>query len=62
MEQNHSSIVRLQMVQNASAMLQTAYWPPVKQRIEIKMLDFVFKALHGLAPTYLCDVIILPGH
>ncbi len=62
---------RLQMVQNAAARLLTGsrkfdrispiltslHWLPVKQRIEFKILVFVFKALHGLAPTYLSDLL-----
>ncbi len=68
---NQSSISRLQMVQNAAARLLTGsrkfyrispiltslHWLPVKLRIEFKILVFVFKALHGLAPTYLSDIL-----
>ncbi len=68
---NQSSISRLQMVQNAAARLLTdsrkfdrispiltsLHWLPVKLRIELKILVFVFKALHGLAPTYLSDIL-----
>ncbi len=66
---NQSSIGCLQMVQNAAARLLTGshkfdhispiltslHWLPVKQRIELKKL--VFKALHGLAPAYLSDLL-----
>ncbi len=68
---NQSSIGRLQMVQNAAARLLTGsckfdrispiltslHWLPVKQRIEFKIVVFVFKALRGLAPTYLSDLL-----
>ncbi len=68
---NLSSIGRLQMVQNTAARLLTGsrkfdhispiltslHWLPVKQRIEFKMLVFVFKALHGLAPANLSDLL-----
>ncbi len=68
---NQSSISRHQIVQNAVARLLTGsrkfdrispiltslHWLPVKLRIEFKILDFVFKALHGLAPTYLSDIL-----
>ncbi len=59
------------MVQNAAAHLLTGtrkrehitpnlvhlHWPPVHFRIDFKILILVFKALHGLAPTYLSDLI-----
>ncbi len=59
------------MVQNAAARLLTTsrvfdhisliltslHWLPVKQRIEFKILVLVFKALHGLAPAYLFDLL-----
>ncbi len=68
---NQSSIGRLQMVQNAAARLLTGshkfdrispiltslHWLPVEQRIEFKIVVFVFKALRGLAPTYLSDLL-----
>ena len=30
---------------------------PVKTRIEFKILLITFKAIHGLAPKYLCDLL-----
>lgn len=55
------------MVQNAAARLLTGsgkydhitpmHWLQVKLRIEFKILVFVFKALHGLAPKYLSDIL-----
>lgn len=61
---------RLQMVQNASARLLTGtckfdhitpvlkalHWLPISFRINYKILLFVFKSLHGLAP-YIADLI-----
>ncbi len=38
-----------------SPILTSLHWLPVKQRFEFKILVFVFKALHGLAPAYLTD-------
>ena len=66
-----SSISRLQIVQNAAARLITGtrkrqhitpalirlHWLPVRFRIVFKTLLFVFKALNGLAPSYLSDLI-----
>ena len=66
-----SSIARLQMVQNAAARLLTGtrkyehitpvlaslHWLPVQFRIHFKILLFVFKSLHGLAPPYLAELL-----
>jgi len=60
---------KLQSVQNAAARLVTGvrkfdhisgtlrqlHWLPVQQRITYKVALFVFKCLHGLAPSYLTD-------
>jgi len=57
------SLMRLQLVQNAAArflmgkILSHLHWLPVKHRIECKVLTLVFKALHGLAPVYMSDLI-----
>ena len=32
-------------------------WLPVKARIEFKILLITFKAIHSLAPKYLCDLL-----
>lgn len=62
---------RLQMVQNAAARLLTStrkfdhitpvlkslHWLRVIFRIHFKILLFVFKSLHGLAPSYIADLI-----
>ena len=62
---------KLQKVQNSAARLLTGtkkydhitpvlkklHWLPVKSRIDYKMLLLCFKALHDLAPKYLCDMI-----
>lgn len=68
---SQSSLSWLQLVQNAVARFLTAtkkreyispirasrYWLPVKQRIDFKVLTFVFKALHGLAPFYIWELL-----
>ena len=62
---------KLQLVQNSSARLVTLtrkrdhitpvlkdlHWLPVEYRIKFKILLLTFKALHGLSPTYLQDLI-----
>lgn len=71
-----SSLSRLQLVQNVAARLLTntsryshitpvlcsLHWLPVKFRITFKLLLFVFKAIHGLAPEYLSDCLKLRRH
>lgn len=68
---NQSLLNRLQMVQNAAARLLTnthershitpvlcsLHWLPVRFRVEFKVLMFVFKAINGLAPTYLSEMV-----
>jgi len=65
------SIDKLQRVQNSAARLITKtskrehitpvlaelHWLPVRQRIIFKLLVFVFKALHGLGPVYLQELV-----
>ena len=66
-----SQIVKLQRVQNAAARLamniskychvtqafQDLHWLPVRARIHFKILLLVFKAIHGLAPPYISDLV-----
>ena len=63
----HHQLHRLQLAQNTAVRIITLtkkrshitdvlidlHWLPVKQRIELKLLIFVFKSLHGSAPSYL---------
>ena len=64
-------IRRLQRMQNTCArlimcrrkydhvtpLLRELHWLPVHQRIQFKLLVITYKALHGLAPTYICDLL-----
>ena len=66
-----SSLNSLQLIQNAAArvltgirkrdhispVLASLHWLPVKFRIEFKILLLAYKALNGLAPRYLQDLI-----
>ncbi|XP_057187413.1 uncharacterized protein LOC130552818 [Triplophysa rosa] len=66
-----SSINKLQLVQNAAArvlttsrkynhitpMLSTLHWLPIKYRIDFKVLLITYKALNGLAPTYITELL-----
>ena len=38
-------------------MLFSLYWLPVYYRIHFKILLFTFKAIHGMAPEYICSMI-----
>ena len=64
---------RLQRVLNAAArvvclvprfdhitpVLMRLHWLPVKYRIVFKVLLLTYKAIHGVAPAYLCDMVRL---
>ncbi len=66
-----SSIHKLQMVQNAAArvltrsrkydhitpILQSLHWLPIKFRITYNILLLAYKALNGLAPVYLTNLL-----
>ena len=66
-----SELIKLQRVQNAAARLVTStprychitpilyelHWLPVKFRIDFKLLLITFKALYGMAPKYIADLL-----
>ena len=66
-----NSLNKLQRVQNAAARLITGtakfshitpvlcslHWLPIKQRVQFKMLILVFKAINGLAPNYISNLV-----
>ena len=68
---SEETISRLQLVQNAAArllkgtkrrehispILASLHWLPVRQRVQFKTLMFVYKALNGLAPEYITELI-----
>ena len=39
-------------------MLASLHWLPVKARADFKVILLTYKALHGLAPTYLSDLVL----
>ncbi|KAI3352067.1 hypothetical protein L3Q82_020882 [Scortum barcoo] len=67
----NKSLKTLQLVQNAAArvltrtrkrdhitpVLASLHWLPVKFRVDFKILLLTYKALHGLAPSYLNELI-----
>ena len=68
------TISGLQAVQNSAARIVTQerlrdhdsmsraliglHWLPVDKRIEYKLLLYTYKALHDLAPGYLCELVV----
>ena len=64
----------LQLVQNYAArlilnrskychitsLLHELHWLPIEPRIKFKVLLLIFKSLHGLAPSYLSNLLQLP--
>ncbi|KAF7648491.1 hypothetical protein LDENG_00156130 [Lucifuga dentata] len=70
------AIRSLQLVQNAAAriltktrkydhitpVLASLRWLPVQARADFKPLLFTYKAMHGLAPPYISELIIPPCH
>ena len=45
-----------------SPVLYKLHWLPVKFRIQFKLILLVFKALNGLAPSYLSDKLVLKSN
>lgn len=68
---SEQSLGKLQLLQNRAAriitctksrdhitpVLRMLHWLPVRERIEFKVLLIVYKALNGLAPQYISDLI-----
>ena len=66
-------IGKVQRVQNAAArlvareskycqmtpLLKRLHWLPVRSRIQFKLLLITFKAIHGIAPDYIKDLIVV---
>ena len=44
--------------QSIRTVLADLHWLPIKQRIDFKILMYVYKALNGLAPVYLADSLV----
>ena len=50
-------IARSRSREHITPLLISLHWLPVRARIEYKVLLLVYKALHGLAPDYLCQLL-----
>ena len=59
--QNHAArlIAGIRKYDHVSPELQSLHWLPIRERIIYKVLLITFKVLHGLAPSYLCDLVNL---
>ena len=42
---------------HATPLLKSLHWLPIKFRIDFKIVLIVFKCLHGLAPTYISELL-----
>jgi hypothetical protein len=38
-------------------LFKSLHWLPIEQRVKFKILVITFKAFHGLAPSYIADLI-----
>ena len=50
-------VVNARRHDHITPVLRDLHWLPVEQRIIFKILPFTFKALNGLAPSYLSDLV-----
>ena len=41
----------------ASGALKELHWLPVDKRIQYRLLLYTYKALHGLTPGYVCELV-----
>ena len=70
---SNTLVYKLQKIQNFAArvisgtsrnshitpVLRALHWLPVKQRIQYKIIVLAFQMIHGLAPSYLCELITI---
>ena len=50
-------IKKTKKFQHISPVLRNLHWLPVTKRIEFKILTITYKALNGIAPSYICDLL-----
>ncbi len=50
-------LTRTRKYEHISSVLSTLYWLPIKQHIDFKILLITYKALNGLAPQYLSELL-----
>ena len=50
-------VLNLSKYLHISPMLYQLHWLPVQHRVHFKILILTFKAIHGLAPKYIIELI-----
>ncbi|CDQ98940.1 unnamed protein product [Oncorhynchus mykiss] len=57
-------LTRTKTFDHITPVLASLHWLPVMTRADFKVLLLTYKALHGLAPTYLSDLVLpcIPTH
>ena len=50
-------VSRVSKFDHITPILYQLHWLPIEQRIIFRILVYTFKALHGQAPKYICDVV-----
>jgi hypothetical protein len=51
-------VSRLRKFDHITPVLASLHWLPIPQRLEFKIILLTFKALHGLAPEYLRELLV----
>ena len=51
-------LTRTKKCDHITSVVASLHWLPVKARGDFKVLLLTFKALHGLAPTHLSDLVL----
>ena len=51
-------LTRTQKFDHIIPVLASLHWLPVKAKADFKVLLITYKAFHGLAPTYLSDLVL----
>jgi hypothetical protein len=51
-------LIRTKKCDHITPVLASLHWLPVKARDDFNVLLLTYKALHGLAPTYLSDLVL----
>ena len=52
-------ILSLSKFEHITPSLQQLYWLPIRYRIQFKIMTFLYKAVHNVAPEHICDLIEL---
>ena len=51
-------VYRVKRLHPSAPLLRSLHWLPLEQRIKLKVLFYVFKGFHGLAPPYLNKFLV----